>query len=180
MRERFASLSSRERNLAILAGLSVAGFLVWMGVAAPRLQEMKVLGQQKEGLQTEIAELQARPGVIPGLSAVGPAAGGGAPLQGSLFGGFETLERLAERHRLDLVSVKMAPPEDQGSYTAYLAGIDLVGRYRNIVELLEALERLPGWIQVRGFRIEENLEAAPRVEAHLEAVILDEKKDGKP
>ena len=164
-------MTLRERFLAgtvLILTILMAAF--W--AVSPRIKEMNRLVHQKETLQKSLQYPEAL-----GLSAPksgSPAKeveGESAPVSAIL----SDLVRLVKSHRLDLSSIKPTPPEDKGDYVEYKIGIDLEGRYRDMVEFLEDLEQQPLWMMISDVRIEENVEKVPGIAAHLSAVVLQEK-----
>jgi Tfp pilus assembly protein PilO len=83
---------------------------------------------------------------------------------------------LIQKHRVELLSLKPVLTGDKGSYQEYHVGLDLQGKYKNYVEFMDHVEKMPSWTRVQDIHIAENESDRTKVDIHMEVVVFHEKE----
>jgi Tfp pilus assembly protein PilO len=171
----FSQLNARERMMALVTVIVVLGVL-FVAICAPRYKELKMLQQKETELRNTIRQLQTQMGMTPLLPSAGNETESVGKSEASLPTLLEEMTLLIQKHRVELLSLKPVLSGDKGSYQEYHVGIDLQGKYRNFVEFMDHVERMPRWTHVQDIHIKEDETDRTKVDIHMEVVVFHEKE----
>ncbi|MEW6325525.1 MAG: type 4a pilus biogenesis protein PilO [Nitrospirota bacterium] len=176
-------LSERERmivGLTLTVVLGAVGFYFYEG------QQQRVMGLKSRlrGLENEISMLKAE---LPLKEVAVKRAEGqqieaeerlslAAQTQQQLKGGrgFSSLmtemARMAKDEGVEVISIELGSPRDQGSYLEMPATITLQAEFRTLGEYLHRLQHLPQLVVVGKVRMETSEQISPMLTAGVETV----------
>ncbi len=176
-------LSGRERiilGLTMVAAIGTAVFYLY-GLQQKRLLD---LNNQLTGLTDEIASLAAelplrrqalqQAAADTELAAKQAEAVAQARQRLSGVGGFSALldeiARMAKDEGIEVVSVKLGDPRDQGGYVELPITIEVTANFRMLGEYLQRLQQLPQLVVVGKLRMETSEQTSPMLRAGVETV----------
>lgn len=175
MKLSFSQLNARERIMAVVSVIVVLGVL-FVVICAPRYKELKMLHQKETELRNTIRQLQTQMGITPHLPSAGSETESVRKPKASLPALLEEMTLLIQKHRVELLSLKPVLTGDKGSYQEYHVGLDLQGKYKNYVEFMDHVEKMPSWTRVQDIHIAENESDRTKVDIHMEVVVFHEKE----
>jgi Tfp pilus assembly protein PilO len=174
-------LTTRERMLALITALAVAGVLAYQ---FPYLMLVRSVGdltaeaaaaeKEIDGLASRIGELKAHEAEIKAAVKSGVAAWRLADRKDAILL-LEDVSDEARRQGVSLVSVHPAIELDKDAYKEISMNLDLRGRYRELAEYLRNLEHLSRIVAIRKIRVEACPDSSSACATQLEAVAYMEK-----